>query len=316
VRIPTSFALAYLPQHALGLEWERLAGERLRNKICKPAGWLFTDRVKTQESALAKLQLSPVPALSAMHDLYAATVVVPTKAEVQQAIDAIEADMPGVEPVPRKRPKASEFLYDDKHILVRMGEHAAGLAPALATRPFEVQVKTGLQFAWWRATHDVLYKGAGSNYQLDRVGGQIRAALELIDAQLANLRGAAQLQVEGDDEVDPRYAQVTGWLERWPEPLRPEDRKTFVSSVERLVSAARVDLDGIEEILGTDAGKLLTSATEVTPFQAVLGATVASQGPEVVDRISGTRYVLITSELEAACPQVAEVKETRRATLD
>src|SRR5205085_494883 len=146
---------------------------------------------KSEESALAKLQLSPVPALSEMHDLYGTTVVVPTTAQIPDAVEAISAEFPGATKVARRRPRAETFMYDDTHVLAQLGSRAAGLNDAIKHRKFEIQVKSGLQYAWWRATHDVLYKGAERSWRLSRVAGQIRAALELLDTQLGNLRGSA-----------------------------------------------------------------------------------------------------------------------------
>ncbi len=315
MRSPPSFAFAYLPQRRLGEELERIAGTRLRTVICKPQGWLFTDRVKTEESALAKLQLSPVAGLGEMHDIYAATVVVPTKGQIEEAVTALREHMADVEVVERRRPRPEEFLYDDVHLLVRLGDLAAGLAPALKTRQFEVQIKTGLQFAWWRATHDVLYKGERPSYQLTRVGSQLRATLELIDAQLASLRAAAELQGDDPDQTDADYTTATGWLTRWDQEARPEDKTTFVACVNRLARAAGRDVGGMEHLLDSDVGRRLTEDPEVTPFQALLGAAVAEEGAAVVDRIQGRRFVLITPELQTACPAVSEVRDSRRARL-
>src|SRR4051812_26354078 len=122
MRSPASFALAYLPHRVLGEELERIAGPRLQLEICKPNEWLFSGRVKSEESALAKLQLGPVKSLSEMQDIYATTIVVPTKAEVGAAINAVQAVFPGAEVVPRRRPRAETFIYDDTHVVAEMGD--------------------------------------------------------------------------------------------------------------------------------------------------------------------------------------------------
>src|SRR4051812_41557760 len=111
MRSPTSFALAFLPHRVLGEKLADLAGARLQLDICQRHEWLFAHRVKREESALAKLQMGPVSSLSEMADIYAATIVVPTKAEVSDALAAVRTLFPGAEVVPRRRPRAETFLY-------------------------------------------------------------------------------------------------------------------------------------------------------------------------------------------------------------
>jgi ppGpp synthetase/RelA/SpoT-type nucleotidyltranferase len=314
MRSPSSFALAFLPERKLAERLQQLAGRRLYQEICRPKKWLFDDRVKEEESALAKLQLGPVRSLGEMQDMYAATVVVPTKAEVDDAIAAIESDMPGAEVVERRRPRPETFLYDDVHMVAQLGDRAAGLARGVQVRRFEIQIRTGLQYAWWRATHDVLYKGNAPNWQLQRVAGQVRAALELLDAHLADLRGAARLQGEPDPE-DPEFAVVAGWLDRWPEARRPDDVRRFYLAVRDLSKAADVSVTDVGGLLESDMARSLVATEDVTPFQAVLGTVVDGYGANIVDRLRSNRYVLVTPELELACAATASITAARRVEL-
>jgi ppGpp synthetase/RelA/SpoT-type nucleotidyltranferase len=313
MRSPTSFALAFLAHRALGEELERIAGRRLQ-LLCKERDWLFTDRVKSEESALAKLELSPVSSLSAMHDLYAATIVVPTAGDVETAVNAVRTDLPDAAVVPRRRTKADTFRYDDTHLTASLGDHAAGLASAIGERTFEIQIKTGLQFAWWRATHDVLYKGAEQNWQVSRVAGQIRASLELLDAQLTDLRGAARLQKsDSEDDIDKGFADAASLLGRWDGDRRPANVSSFVRSVQDLMRSAGVTHAELEEAL--DGAETMAANTEVTPVQCVLAALAQRQGLRVVTKLRGDLFVLVTDELEAAAPLLRDVRPERRATL-
>ena len=316
MRTPNSFALAYVPHRALGDKLEELAGPRLQT-LCRTHGWLFADRVKDEESALAKLQMSPVQSLSTLHDVYASTIVVPTTAQVQDAVAVVEAAFPGAEVVPRRRPRADTFRYNDTHVYANLGAHAAGLADAIRDRKFEIQIKSGLQYAWWRATHDVLYKGAERSWQVSRVAGQIRAALELMDTQLGNLRRSAEVQGPlPADDADEDFAEVAGWLSRWDEDRRPENISGFVRSVQDIRKAASLSAAAIAALLDGDEGQKLIANPDVTPFQAVLTAVVLDKGAAVIDRVQPDIFVLVTEEMLAAAPTIADITEARLARLD
>ncbi len=237
MQIPASVELAYWPEHANANELKELCGGRLWNNVCKPNQWLFADRVKGLESATAKLQLSGVRQLSEMHDLYAATVVVPTPTELKDAVDAIK-DAFDRDLVTRTTSDPETFAYDNIHLHVTLGNKAPGLPPLLRDRVFEVQVRTGLQYAWWRATHDTVYKGGDQTWRLARVASQARASLELTDALLADLRKAAKMLADTKTEEDRAFRATLKWLNAtWPEARRPNDVLRFFRAVRELAKA-------------------------------------------------------------------------------
>jgi ppGpp synthetase/RelA/SpoT-type nucleotidyltranferase len=309
---PPSFRLAFKPHRATAAELKKIAGTRIQTDVCAPNGWLFDDRVKSEESALAKLQFGPVRSLGEMNDLYAATVVVPTPKEIPLAVKAIKDSLPDAIRSRRRIGKANTFEYDDVHVIAALGKEAAALSPGLRDRKFEVQIHTGLQYAWWRATHDVIYKGSQRSWQLIRMASQIRASLELLDATLSNLRGAANLLPAATDKDDAQFRESMRWLEKWPDEEKPEDRLRFASSTIELANASDLSLAKIEALL--DQGLISDSGT--TPFQAVLGSVVAAHGAGVLEGLKARRYVLVTEAFEAACPTICEVPPSRRATLD
>jgi len=312
MRVPGSFALAYLRERKTAEELQRVAGSRLNNLLCRPNQWLFDDRVKDEESALAKLELGPVPALESMQDLYAATIVVPTTAEVDDAVGAIEADLPGARVVRRPKGSAEAFAYDDVHVIASLGHQAPGLPRAFQEREFEIQIRTGLQYAWWRATHDVTYKGGARSWRVSRVASQVRASLELLDSVLGDLRGAAGLQAKTADEVDAAFERVAGWLEGWPEGRRPREATRFVDAVQALSQASGLGLDRLEALLEDGEGRRLAAEEEVTPFQAILGITLSECGPTALcDLPRRHRFVLVTEELERACPEATRIDPAR-----
>ena len=157
--IPGSVAEAYEHQQAILEDVSKFAGGWLR-ELCQSSKWLYDERLKEPESAVAKLEAGGSSSLAEMDDLWAATVIVPTLAEVPAATAGILALFTGQQK-PRRSWDARSFPYDDVHVIATLGSKVAPsvAGPEVRGRRFEVQVHTGLQYAWWRATHATLYKG-------------------------------------------------------------------------------------------------------------------------------------------------------------
>lgn len=213
--------------------------------------------------------------------------------------------------VRRRQGAPDRFVYDDLHILVSLGTSAPGLAEGLRARVFEVQIRTGLQYAWWRATHDEIYKGGERTWRLQRVASQVHASLEMLDGVLAHLRTAATLLDESTTDEDTLFADVAGWLDRWPDRRRPVDVSRFVSGASALAKAAGKAPAQLGLVLDGDTGKALLAETDITPFQALLGAAVTEYGAAMVN--GHHQYVLVTEELRRLCPATTAI--SRRATL-
>jgi hypothetical protein len=316
MRIPPSFDAAFRREHQIALAVKRLAGNRLR-LLCDANRWLFAERLKTAESALSKMQLGLVRSLEVMSDLYAAVIVVPTRAEVSAATKLLEGEFPGAKTRVRARGDARTFVYDDVHVFAQLGKYAVGQASSIRNRIFEIQVHTGLQFAWWRATHDALYKGAVRNWRLERVASQVRGNLEMLDGVLADLEKGADLLLEArETDLDRDFDYVMNWLQRWPQDRRPEDRIRFYETVRDLVDAARLELAAAGSLLDGAYGRSLVDNEDVTPVQAVTAAVVEVRGlAPVLRRPHNRRWVLVTEELKVACPPLAKVPAARRARI-
>jgi hypothetical protein len=149
---------------------------------------------------------------------------------------------------------------------------------------------------------------------VSRVAGQIRASLELLDAQLTDLRASARLQkTESEDDIDKGFADAASLLERWDDDRRPANVSGFVRSVRDLMRSAGVTHAELEAALDDAAG--MTANAEVTPVQCVLAALAQRQGLRVVTKLGGHLFVLVTDELEEAAPVLKDVRPGRRAIL-
>lgn len=312
--LPPSFETAFWEQRLTAEEIEKLADPALRIEVCKPRGWLFDARLKDAESALARLEVGPVKRLSGMRDLYAATVVVPTRRDLAEAVKAIIEAFPESRVQRRRLGSADTFSYDDVHVFAKLGDRIRATNAGLADREFEVQVRTGLQFAWWRATHDILYKGQPGTWRLRRVAAQARASLELLDTTLADLAATANLLDEQEDVADAEATRRAGWIDAWSEPQRPKNLVRFADSAATLLNAAGVTLDDAEALLASDrAGELRMDIT-ITPVQVVVALLVEAHGVAWAEALDPpwTR-VLVTEELARLVPDAADIHPDHRS---
>lgn len=318
MQVPESIARAYEEELAVVAALRVHASSRLRI-IAANNSWLFDDRVKAPESALSKLEMGRV-SLREMNDLYAAMLVVPTQKHVAAATDAVLTSFSG-EVRPARLTDASSFVYDDIHVIAKLRGRISPLAVphvSVLDRQFEIQIHTGVQYAWWRATHDDIYKGsssAGRSWAAKRASGQARASLELIDGVLADFEGAAHLQKAPLSEVDP--AEVAReWLRYWSASRRPTDEVRFASTSWAIATAAEIHPDQITQQFVSGALDAYVGRADITPIQVVTIACHLIDGDEIYPRLlAAERRVLVTSELVTAYPPFGDAPAELIATI-
>jgi len=321
MNIPPSFEGAYRREQKVGDRIRLLAGERLR-LLCSDMHWLFDDRVKSEESALAKMQIGLFRDLSSMRDLYAATIVVGTRTEIEQAVHAVRSVYPGAEASARRKADPGMFAYDDVHVAAALRSTAPGEPRDIRERKFEIQVRTGLQYSWWRATHDKIYKGATKSWAVQRVAGQVRGTLELVDGVLADLDTSAELLDRPTTDLETDAELITDWLTLWPAPSRPNDPQGFVEAVSDLLTAGGVSTAGGMQLLGSNRGRMLIANDTLTPVQALTiliaelrGVSALLRRGRLPDGRNRKPWLLITDEMEAASPILVRIPADRRARL-
>jgi ppGpp synthetase/RelA/SpoT-type nucleotidyltranferase len=314
VIIPPSFAATYDREVAIAALVRELAANRIR-VLCADRGWLFEDRLKSAESALAKAESGAVASLSTMLDLYAATIIVPTRTQVTEACDALLVRFEGE--IKERVREVTAFPYDDTHMEARLGSNITPpvRARAVIERPFEIQVRTGTMWSWWRATHDGIYKGGRRDWRTERVAAQARAALELTDALLDDLAGAAALQQARRAPGDVRLEEAARLLDVWPAGRRPADVLRFSATALAYMDAASSTLRNIDEHM-TAPPDQLASRPDITPGQAVMVASAQISALKHVTALREQgRRLFITPEMEALYPPLVEVGPDDRVAL-
>jgi len=255
--------------------------------------------------------------LATMVDLYAATIVVPTSRDIEavsQALD-LQFDL-------RRRADRSialdQFRYDDLHVIAKLGGKVAPSAvpKIVREREFEIQIKTGLQYAWWKATHDQIYKAnsvtASAGARLKRLESGTRAAIESLDNQLSDLQGAAKLQfgLSDDNSEMRRLASAEALLLIWPTSRRPSDVLSFSRTIVRLAEMVDVPLEDLGAWLASTDMMDVVMQNQITPAGAVTICLVRYLKGQFSDRLSAAEAsVLVTSEMIELCPELAALPQ-------
>jgi ppGpp synthetase/RelA/SpoT-type nucleotidyltranferase len=306
MRVANSVAEAYDASLQVAKELQKTAGTRLRI-LCDLNSWLFDDRIKSLESCVSKLDAGSGP-LSDVIDLYAATVIVPTQDELDVAMSHVLARVGGTVKPPRSV-TAETFLYDDIHVIAKLDRIVSprSLSPAALTRSFEVQVRTGLQYAWWRATHDQIYKSAdpaAHAWPMQRSSGQAKASLELLDGVLSDLATASDLQ-RPSPTPSGYQAEPRKWLDLWPRSEWPTDIHRYTTSVNRLLEAVNARHEDVESELRAADFNDVVGSRDISPVQAVVIALWEMLDSHLSDAlVASSLRVLVTPEMVALRPSL------------
>ncbi|ROP34600.1 hypothetical protein [Pseudokineococcus lusitanus] len=310
MRVPDDVLAAYEEALAVIDVLKTTAEPRLRI-LCEENGWLFDQRIKSPESALSKLEAGGEP-LKSMPDLWATQVVVPTREHLNAAVGVVLERFDGeIKPPRTLSPEA--FKYDDIHLRVRLGSRIPprSVVAEVIDRDFEVQVRTGLQYAWWRATHDQLYKGGpealAQPWGVRRAVGQTRAALEMLDSVLADLPSAGKMQDVGPPPggADLEALECAAWLSLWRGADRPADVVRFSSTALALLRACALTVEAVSDyVQHDDFRSVIAEAPQIGPGQAVVVAVDRMAGSETVIAAlkGGSRRVLVTPTMVRVHP--------------
>ena len=304
MRVSLSVEEAYEAAYEVAEELQATAGTRLRI-LCDQRSWLFDDRIKSLESCLSKLDAGSGP-LGEVVDLYAATVVVPTQDELDIATTAVLSRLTGYLK-PTRILAAETFAYDDIHVIARLDGVVSprSVSGAALKKEFEVQVRTGLQYAWWRATHDQIYKSPdprAHGWEMQRSSGQAKASLELLDGVISDLAGASDLQRPAPTPMTYRE-EPRKWLDLWPKQEWPTDLHRYTMTVNSLLAAVNARHEDVEGEMRAAAFADVISSPFISPVQAV----VLALWEMVEEGLSGgllahKMRVLVTPEMESLRP--------------
>lgn len=162
---------------------ERYVSQTLR-PWCDKRGYPFKGRRKDVESLSEKLESGRYQRWSAIDDLYACTVVIPTTAHENQVLDFLSQAFEEVEV--RRRNSTQKppdvFRFDSTRYVGRIRTYPGlGIPESVSEVNFEIQIPTAFEYAWTVVTHDLVYKSEDFDWRKGRIAALLKASVEQIE---------------------------------------------------------------------------------------------------------------------------------------
>lgn len=260
----------------------------------------FSSRVKSKESFAQKIETAPINHLGEIFDLYAATIVVATQREV----DLVESKIPErfkiIETIKHRKKNPSDFIYDDVHLHIQYQPNTIVPGKEYLSIPFELQLKTFLQYGWAKSTHDIIYKSDQLSWPHIRVAHQIRAMLEQSDQILVQIDKVADICPDNDCERIKESTLILKLLKQtWDSSLLPSNVKGLAISIcDFLRTCGKTEVE-LEKEMKSGAHANLLCAKSLTPFQAILGILIKTDpGSLCAGLKKENRRIYISKELK------------------
>jgi ppGpp synthetase/RelA/SpoT-type nucleotidyltranferase len=271
--IPSDFALAY-NQVSLRLEKLQRRAQPLLEGVAHHVGGEYSGRIKPTESLLLKIVKEGIERpFDEVDDLFAATITVANGSLIPRVEEEIRSRFAVVSEVPPKTKRPEQFVYDDRHLILKLKHEAGRADPEVDDLVFELQIRTKLQAAASAVSRDLNYKTKRLSWTRARLASRIRALVEMADELLAKLD-----EMPEEAETAETYEQyiklnrIIVLLEQLLTPEQiPEDRRRLAHIVDGYLSLCRppVSLADLETILNKLGYERFRTATSLTASASI-----------------------------------------------
>ena len=266
----------------------RSEAQELLKETCEERGWIFLDRLKELPSFALKV-LDGRFSDYIIDDFYACMIVVPNLVAIEPACSLIrsilrvQTEKPGVET--KSRP--TEFNFDSIRFYCQLPESVK--PKSHGDLSFEIQVKTLLEHAWSKATHDFSYKGTDVSWAKERLSAQIKAILDNADLSILEME---RLSASGFlAKQNPEYVKLKriveylkGEFEADPETPIQEDYKRIATHVDKLLTRFRLSVDDLEKCMSDESDHGRGSKMQNFSIYSVVLLSLIKQFPDKILR--------------------------------
>ena len=240
--------------------------------------WFFFSRLKSLESFALKVESGRVQNPNKMEDFFACTIVVATTAQIEDAerlvLEYFDLSYRRPHDDSFTHKASSSFAFDDLRLYVARRAPVSGRRPELNGLVFEVQIKTTLQHAWSRATHDLIYKSNTISWPLERIAYQVKAMLE--HAEVAITEANRLADAAGVSKQDRQTISVLQLIEKlrntWGDERLPEDVKRLAEALLALFRAAGMEIDRFNDIIDAEKRRIGLLPQDLSPYAFTLQA--------------------------------------------
>lgn len=209
---------------------------------CQNYGWFYTDRIKKDESYAQKVEQSRS---NIINDVYAGTIIVKNRLEVEKCCQLLEQNIHGMlfqsklpKDLNRATSSADIFRFDSVRMYFKAAKPDIG-EPDYLDEIFEIQIKTLLDDAWGKASHDFFYKtDEDISWAKQRLMFQIKALLENAEMALSDAEylSKSELLQKSDYQSDNLNKIMEFYRKNWDKEFLPKDLKRLAENTQDLLN--------------------------------------------------------------------------------
>ena len=290
LKVINSINTCYQQQLDSNEELRRTVDDIIKNN--KEETWFYFSRIKPPESFALKIETGRVDIPTELEDFFACTIVVENSIEIKKAIELINHFFDVIERRPNKdsftfKPPES-FPYDDLRLYVTL-KHQDGLPPEssfnkLSKVKFEIQIKTFLQHAWTKATHNLIYKGEEISWAKRRIAYQIKAMLEHAEISIHEIEKIKESDMleKMNKTIKELNETKTFLTKNWNADTLPVDLTRISESISGLLKQLKVSIAELQGILDEESnvGRGINTSN-LSPYFIVI-QTIINQNPQKI----------------------------------
>jgi len=287
MKVITSLSQIYLEMLPLLEKLEERVDTIMKGQLKNQ--WHYESRIKKEESFALKMETGRISEARKMEDFFACTIVVENYNAIDDALIIIKENFDEK----YRRPKSikytiknpDSFPFDDLRIYVKLKEKKNLPTSEFESIIFEIQIKTYLQYAWYIATHDLIYKSADISWSKQRIAYQIKAILENAELTIGSVDTLSESPMISKNTKDFNcMIKCKNFIEKmWEKDDLPDDMMRLSKNVASLLQALRIPLAGLKRIIQEENSIGRGAKTKnLSPYLIIL-KSIYIHNPEVID---------------------------------
>jgi ppGpp synthetase/RelA/SpoT-type nucleotidyltranferase len=315
--VPGEFKAAYDKLTDLLIPIRTQAETLLRGAAVASGAEFFDVRVKPLESLYLKVEKEGKAFdFSKQDDLVAGTLIVSNKSMIAATQAAVLELFDEVMTLASKVSKPSQFIYDDRHIIVRLRTNPIDISQPPPPVRIEVQIKTRMQLASSAVTRELSYKPKKLSWSRERLASQIRALVEVADDLLQKIeQGESGGSDVESDEMATKNRLIAELAICFGEEELSSDRRRLSDVILKIFADCntKITIEEFGNLAREDRHQPIREALSLSLVQKTFLILLSSDKLTTSKgNLRGDRCYLITDFMEALCPLAKQVPAARR----
>jgi len=278
------------------------------NDYCNDNDFFFEDRIKSQESYALKLSTGRYDGHE-IDDFYACTIVVPNLRYVEEAENFVSSCYEIIDRKPGDTVKSRPADFSFNSIRLRCQLKRGVKESCFDSCEFEVQIKTLLEHAYSKATHDFSYKGGVVSWSRERLAAQIKAVLDNADLSILEMEKLSSSSFLDKKNItyEKRRAIVDFIKNEWnsdSDDFMPSDLKRLAEVMLNILSASNLEVESLQRAVKKETEKGRGTVTKnLSIYSILLQSLINQEHDKIMKYLQGKKQknkqqILIPPEIE------------------